>query len=207
MFTVFGHEASLKEMRWLFIILVQATLLAIGQFCDEFLLEKSYSCSTHPRVHCFSTTFLSLSGQHVNCSDIDTSDTGIHVMVCYKYVFNTGHAAASAIGIISATGFIIYIVCLMFLKLLNGIRPHKRLIIGMKLLAATEIFMFWQVLDLLLIIDMDIFPMTNTIHSRSVAVLTLDYMCVLCSNPFKLQNANHESNDNEQHLIFSLEQV
>ena len=181
-FTVFGHEASLKEMRWLFIILVQATLLAIAQFCDEFLLEESYSCSTHPRVHCFSTTFLPPSGQHVNCSDIDTSDTGRHVIVCYKYVFNIGRAAASAIGIISATGFIIYIVCLMFLKLLNGIRSHKRLIIGMKLLAAAEIFMFWPVLDLLLIIDMDIFPMTNINHSRSVAVLTLDYFALIRSS-------------------------
>ena len=144
-FTVFGHETSLKEMRWLFIILVQATLLAFAQFWDEFLLEESYSCSTHPRVHCFSR-FSVLSGQLTNCSDIDTSDTGI---ICYKYVFNTGHAAASAIGIISATGLIIYIVCLLFLKLLNGMRSHKCLITCIKLLAAAEILIFWQVLAIL----------------------------------------------------------
>ena len=153
MFIIFGHEASLKEMRWLFIILVQATLLAFAQFWDEFLLEESYSCSTNPRVHCFS------SGQHTNCSD--TSDTGI---VCYQYVFNIGRTAASAIGIISATGFIIYIVCLVFLKVLNGIRSHKWLIIGMKLLAAAEIFMFWPVLGILPMID-----------GGSPAAGTLDY--------------------------------
>ena len=145
MFTVFGHEASLKEMRWLFIILVQATLLAFAEFWDEFLLEESYSCSTHPGVHCFSTTS-PLYGQPTNCSDIDTSDTEI---VCYKYVFNIGHAAASAIGIMSATGLIIYIVCLLFLKLLNGMRSHKCLITCIKLLAAAETLMFWQVLDIL----------------------------------------------------------
>ena len=154
-FIIFGHEASLKEMRWLFIILVQATLLAFAEFWDEFLLEESYSCSTHPNVHCF----IFLFGQHTNCSD--TSDTGI---VCYKYVFNTGRTAASAIGIISATGFIIYIVCLVFLKVLNGIRSHKWLIIGMKLLAAAEIFMFWPVLGIL--------PM---IYGGSPATGTLDY--------------------------------
>ena len=141
-FTVFGHEASLKEMRWLFIILVQATLLAFAQFWDEFLLEESYSCSTHPRVHCFSR-FSVLSGQLTNCSDIDTG------IICYKYVFNIGHAAASAIGIISATGLIIYIVCLLFLKLLNGMRSHKCLITCIKLLAAAEILIFWQVLAIL----------------------------------------------------------
>ena len=139
-FTIFGHKASLKEMRWLFVILVEAILLAFAEFWDEFLLEESYSCSTHPRVHCF----LSPSGQYTNCSD--TSDTGILEVVCYKYVFNTGHAAASAIGIISATGLIIYIVCLVFLKLLNEIRPHTWLITCMKLLAVAEIFMFCQVL-------------------------------------------------------------
>ena len=62
-FIIFGHEASLKEMRWLFVILVQATLLAFAEFWDEFLLEETYACSTHPRVHCFS----SLSGRHINC--------------------------------------------------------------------------------------------------------------------------------------------
>ena len=146
-FTVFGHEASLKEMRWLFIILVQATLLAFAQFWDEFLLEESYLCSTHPNVHCFSTTS-SLSGQQTNCSDIDTSDTG-SVIVCYKYVYNIGHAAASAIGIISATGLITYIVCLVFLKISDGIRSHKRLITCMKLLAVAEIVIFCQALTIL----------------------------------------------------------
>ena len=157
-FIIVGHEASLKEMRWLFIILVQATLLAFAEFWDEFLHEESYSCSTHPKVHCF----ILLSGQHTNCSD--TSDTGRHEIVCYKYVFNTGHAAASAIGIMSATGLIIYIVCLVFLKVLNGIRLHKWLIIGMKLLAAAEIFMFWPVLG--------IFPRMD---GGSPAAGTLDY--------------------------------
>ena len=157
-FTVFGHEASLKEMRWLFIILVQATLLAFAQFCDEFLLEESYSCSTHPNVHCFSSdffspifSFISLSGQPTNCSDIDKSDE----IVCYKYVFNTGHAAASAIGIISATGLIIYIVCLVFLKVLEGIRSHTGLITCMQVLAVIEIVIFWEVLAFL--------PMITTI--------------------------------------------
>ena len=151
MFTVFGHEASLKEMCWLFIILVQATLLAFAQFWDEFLLEESYGCSTHPKVHCFLTNFSSLSGQPMNCSD--TSNTGRHVIVCYKYVFNIGHAAASAIGIISATGLIIYTVCLVFLKVLNGIRSHKWLITCIKLLLVAEIVLFWQVLDSLQMID------------------------------------------------------
>ena len=161
-FTIFGYEASLKEMCWLFIILVQATLLAFAQFWDEFLLEESYLCSTHPTVRCFSTTYLSPYGQTINCSDIDTSDTSIQMIICYKYVFNAGHAAASAIGIISATGLIIYIVCLVFLKVLNGIRLHKRLITGIKVLIAVEIIMFCELLYFL--------PLLDTVRGGSSAV-------------------------------------
>ena len=169
MFTVFGHEASLKEMRWLFIILVQATLLAFAEFWDEFVLEESYSCSTHPKVHCFSTTSASLYGENVNCSN--TSDTGI---VCYKYVFSIGRAAASAIGIISATGLIIYIVCLVFLKVSDGIRTHKRLITCMKFLAVAEIVMFWQVLSILPIIDIK--------HGIIAPAVSTEYFAIVRSN-------------------------
>ena len=174
-FTVFGHEASLKEMCWLFIILVQATLLAFAQFWDEFLLEESYGCSTNPRVHCFLTNFSSLSGQPMNCSDIDTSNTGRNDVdiVCYKYVLNTGHAAASAIGIISATGLIIYIVCLVFLKILNGIRSHKWLITCIKLLVVAEIVLFWQVLDSLQMID--------TKHGIIVPAVSTEYYATVRS--------------------------
>ena len=125
-------------------------MLAFAEFWDEFLLEESYSCSTHPNIHCF---ILSLSGQHTNC--LDTSNNGTHVIVCYKYVFNTGHAAASAIGIISATGLIIYIVSLVFLKVSDGIRSHKWLITCMKLLAVAEIGIFWQVLAVLQMTETD----------------------------------------------------
>ena len=174
-FIIFGHEASLKEMRWLFIILVQATLLAFAEFWDEFLLEESYSCSTHPKVHCFSTT-LSLSGQHVKC--LDTSETD--AIVCYKYVFNTGHAAASAIGILSATGLIIYIVGLMFLKVSDGIRSHKKLITCIKLLAVAEIVMFWQVLASLPVIAtiFNITPITPATARSFCKTLTMNIMIV-----------------------------
>ena len=172
-FIIFGHEASLKEMRWLFVILVQATLLAFAEFWDEFLLEETYSCSTHPKVRCFS------SGQHTNC--LDRSNT--YWIVCYKYVFNTGHATASAIGILSATGLIIYTVGLVFLKVLNGIRSHKRLITCMKLLAVAEIVMFWQILASLPMIatiftSTPVPPATDATQRSFCKTLTMNIMIV-----------------------------
>ena len=166
-FVIFGHEASLKEMRWLFVILVQASLLAFAEFWDEFLLEESYSCSTHPRVHCFS------SGQHTNCSDRSNTDW----IICYKYVFNTGHATASAIGILSATGLITYIVGLVFLKVLNGIRSHKLFTTCMKLLAVAEIVMFCQILAILQMMD-TIVTATDATARSFCKTLTMDIIIV-----------------------------
>ena len=108
-------------------------------------------------------------------------------------VFNTGHAAASAIGSMSATGLIIYIVGLVFLKVLNGIRSHKCCINCIKLFAAAEILMFCQVLALL--------PMINTIRGRYFALLTPELFATVRSS------TSHEFHDSKKHLTFLLEQV
>ena len=89
---------------------------------DEFLIEESYICSsTDPRLHCFSTS----TNQKLNFRNLSAFEDNETFVTCYKYVFNTGHAAASAIGIISATGLIIYIIGLVSLKLFNGISYCK----------------------------------------------------------------------------------
>ena len=57
-------------------------------------------------------------------------------IICYKDELNLGRAAASAIGIISATGLIIYTVCAIFLKFLDKARP---VIIFVKIIAIVEL--------------------------------------------------------------------
>ena len=96
------------------------------------------------------------------------------MIICYKYVFNIGNAAASAIGIISATGLIIYIVGLVFLKVSDGIRSHKRLITCIKLLAVAEIVIFWQVLGIL--------PMIDTKHGRIVPAVSTELYATVRSS-------------------------
>ena len=144
-FVVLGYEASLKEMHWLFYILVQASLLAIAQFWDDFLLEVSSSCSTDSNLHCFYTTDSQLPYQNLNCSNTSQVEEAASI-VCYQYVFNIGRAAASAIGIMSATGLIIYAVCIVFLKVLDGARLSKQSIRYAKVVAVVEVLIFFFVL-------------------------------------------------------------
>ena len=66
LFTTQGYEVNLKEMHWLTIILVQATLLATGQFLNDFLVEVSNSYSTDPNICCYYTTIL-VPSQEINC--------------------------------------------------------------------------------------------------------------------------------------------
>ena len=142
-FDAFGYKASHENMQRMSIILLQAIVLALGQLWDEFLIQESYICSsTDPRLHCFSTS----TNQKLNCQNLSENETFV---TCYKYVFNTGHAAASAIGIISATGLIVYIVGLVSLKLFNGISCRKLLSIILCLIVIIEILAFATVLGYL----------------------------------------------------------
>ena len=147
-FIVLGYEASLKEMHWLFYMLVQASLLAFAQFWDDFLLEVSSSCSTDSHQHCYYINNSTLPYQGLNCSNTSQVEEATSI-ICYKYVFNTGRAAASAIGIISATGLIIYIICIVFLKMLNGARSSITCITTVKGVAVFQVTSLCVVLGIL----------------------------------------------------------
>ena len=167
LFVVFGYEANLKDMCWLFIILVQASLLAFAQFWDDFLLETYSSCSADSNLYCFNitadsisntinsilnTTHARLSYQELNCSNTSQVEEAASI-VCYKYAFNTGQAAASAIGIMSTTGLIIYTVCVVFLKMLHvdgakSFTAHIILLVA-KIIAVLEVLSFCAVLGFL----------------------------------------------------------
>lgn len=119
-FTTLGYEVSPKEMYWLTIIMVQATLLAGGQFLNDFLVEVSNSYSADPNLCCYYTTLL-VPNQQINCLNASQVEEATPV-ICYKYELNIGQAAASAIGILSATSLIIYIIAYVSLMFLDKAR-------------------------------------------------------------------------------------
>ena len=144
-FIVFGYEASIKEMHWLILTLVQALLVAFAQFWDDFLFEVSGSCSADYILDCFYTTNSQLLYQNLNCSNTSQVKEATSI-VCYKHVFNTGRAAASAVGIMSATGLTISAVCVVFLKVLDGARWPKCCIRIVKSVAIVEVIFFCIIL-------------------------------------------------------------
>ena len=173
LFIVLGYEANLKDMCRLFIILVQASLLAFAQFWEKFLLETSNSCSADSNLYCFNitsdlisdtinsilnikninsilnTTHVWFSYQELNCSNTSQVEEAASI-VCYKYAFNIGQAAASAIGIMSTNGLIIYTVCVVFLKMLHvdGAKSFtgKIILLVAKVIAVLEVLSFCAVL-------------------------------------------------------------
>ena len=152
-FIVLGYEVSFKEMRWLYPVLVQVILLAMAQFWDDFLLEVSRSCSTDSNQDCFytpasNTTNSTLPYQELNCMNTSQVEEAISI-VCYKYVFHTGRAAASAIGIISAASLTTYAVCIVFLKVLDGVRLSNQFIALVKGVAILEVILFCVVVGVL----------------------------------------------------------
>ena len=228
LFIVLGYEVDLKHMNWLFLILVQASLLAFAQFWDDFLLEVTYTCSTDSILHCFYTTDLPLPFQELNCSNtsqvpplpfqeincsnssqvsplpfqqLNCSNTSqveeATTIVCYQYVFSTGRAAASVIGIISATGLIIYTVCVVFLKFLDGARLSICSILVVKLVAIFEVLSSCAVLCALQVIytccaATALFGITNSFFKTlAMGAMIANSVYFLPMDKFrKLQNGN-----------------
>ena len=109
----------------------------------------SGSCSTDSLLRCYYTNNSMLPYQELNCLNTSQVEEATSI-VCYQYVFNTGRAAASAIGIISATGLIIlYIICIVFLKVLDGSRLPICSIIFVKGVAMVEVSSFCGALGVL----------------------------------------------------------
>ena len=205
-FIVLGYEVSLKEMHWLILTLGQATLLAFAQFWDDFLLERSGSCSTDFILDCFYTTNSLLPdqglNQKLNCSNTSQVEEAISI-VCYKYTFNTGRAAASAIGIISATGLIIYAVCIVFLKVLDGSRRPKCCIRIVKGVAIVEVIFFCIFLGGLQVFFItrgtDTFGIMNSIQKT----LVMSFMIASSVIFFPVDKFRKSENRNEQEPLIN----
>ena len=114
-YIVFNYRILVEHMTWLLNILIQAFFVAVVQFLNNFLFDESRMCSTEPSLDCFST----ISYHKLNCSNISDVEE-LTAVVCYKYVFHVGRATGSAIGTITATSIIIYLIILLLLKISGG---------------------------------------------------------------------------------------
>ena len=147
-YTVFNYEVSPKHMYWLFIFFIQASGMALVQFWEVFLIEQSHICSTDPHLDCFKSN----TNLRLNCSNI-TYEEQISSVTCYKFVFRLGNAVASAIGIITSTGMLIYFIISFLLKVSNGSgRPifRKRLTVAIQYIGMLMAMLICAVLCLLL---------------------------------------------------------
>ena len=102
---------------WLFIILTNLAGIAFVQFWNDFLLEESNICSTNPTLACFSAT-PSTYQQKLDCSNMSyLEENNITAVVCYKFVYQLGQATGSAVGIVSTSVIIVYLIQVVLLKI------------------------------------------------------------------------------------------
>ena len=102
-------------------LLIQMVAVAAVQFCDDFFIEESHGCITHGLTCCYS----SYSGL-LDCSNQSyLDDNNITNVICYRLVFHLGTATANALGVVTTTALIIYIITLLLLKVSNGTRATQ----------------------------------------------------------------------------------
>ena len=93
--------------------------VAAVEFCDDFFIE-SHGCSTRGLICCYNTDLW--SGQYINCSNNDNNYSEI---TCYRFVSKLGNATGSALGVVTTTALIVYLITIVLLKVSNGKRGSK----------------------------------------------------------------------------------
>ena len=96
-------------------LLIQMVAVAAVQFCDNFFIEESHGCSTRGLICCYNTDLW--SGQYINCSNNNNNYSEI---TCYRFVLKLGNATGSALGVVTTTALIVYLITIVLLKVSNG---------------------------------------------------------------------------------------
>ena len=96
-------------------LLIQMVAVAAVQFCDNFFIEESHGCSTGGLICCYNTDLW--SGQYINCSNNNNNYSEI---TCYRFVSKLGNATGSALGVVTTTALIVYLITIILLKVSNG---------------------------------------------------------------------------------------
>ena len=102
-------------------LLIQMVAVAAVQFCDDFFIEESHGCSTRGLICCYNTDLW--SGQYINCSNNNNNYSEI---TCYRFVSKLGNATGSALGVVTTTALIVYLITIVLLKVSNGKRGSER---------------------------------------------------------------------------------
>ena len=96
-------------------LLIQMVAVAAVQFCDDFFIEESHGCSTRGLICCYNIDLW--SGQYINCSNNNNNYSEI---TCYRFVSKLGNATGSALGVVTTTALIVYLITIVLLKVSNG---------------------------------------------------------------------------------------
>ena len=102
-------------------LLIQMVAVAAVQFCDDFFIEESHGCSTRGLICCYNTDLW--SGQYINCSNNDNNNSEV---TCYRFVSKLGNATGSALGVVTTTALIVYLITIVLLKVSDGKRGLGR---------------------------------------------------------------------------------
>ena len=115
-YTVLNYEAPKAVYTTILsALLIQMVSVAAVQFCDDFFIEESYGCSTRGLICCYNTDLW--SGQYINCSNNNNTYSEI---TCYRFVSKLGNATGSALGVVTTTALIVYLITIVLLKVSNG---------------------------------------------------------------------------------------
>ena len=119
-YTILDYKVPKRYKVMMLAIAVSLIGVAARPFWRVCLFEKSYICSTDPKLACFPAQ-PNLTTPRLDCSDTSyLEDNNITSIICYRYVYNLSSATGAALGIIVIDALIIITITVILLKLSNG---------------------------------------------------------------------------------------
>ena len=167
-FTIFNEKVPALYTDQLYTMALTLIGVALIQFWDDFLIEESHTCSTNPQIACF-PVFPDMDTPRLNCSTTDITS-----VICYRFVFRIGSAAASALGVVTVTSLAVYFFNFVSVKILKlGEKKNRR-----KVLTAMIIRLFFGIIILAGIVGVSYlkFNSSTTRADQATEILKIIYV-------------------------------
>ena len=110
--SIWNYKVPENYILGLLVIVINLFQVAFTQFLDNFVFEETHGCTADKTLDCFPSN-PSLDTQRLDCYNTSyLMENNITSVICYRLVLNLGTATGSALGTVTTTALVIYLLTL-----------------------------------------------------------------------------------------------
>ena len=170
--SILNYKVPEEHILGLLIIVLNLFQVAFSQFLDNFFFKETHGCTADTTLDCFPSN-AALDTQRLDCYNTSyLMENNITSVICYRLVLNLGTATGSALGTVTTTALIIYLLALLILKVSNGKCNH---ICRALSTISIKIFLAIVIIFVTIVLSIDQHETTSTKLKRAI-LITRNYI-------------------------------